>query len=230
MADEVSYTVDDGVATIALDAGKANALSFDVIAGINDGLDRAEADKAGAVVIAGRPGMFSGGFDLSVMRSGDMGAVMRLVTAGGELMLRLYSSPRPIVAACTGHAVAAGAFLLLGAHHRIGAEGDFRVVLIETQIGMVLPDWAVELTKARVAGTHVDRAAIESWVYDPATAVTAGFLDRVVPPGDVLAVAAAEAARLGALPASAYAGNAAKVRAAHIERITAALATDQRLL
>ncbi len=228
MADTVSYDLRDNIAVLSLDDGKANALSFAVLAGLNEGLDRASKDGAGAVVLAGRPGMFSGGFDLAVMRGGDFGQVMDLVTTGGELILRLYESAVPIVAACTGHAVAAGAFVLMGAHHRVGAEGDFRIVLIETQIGMVLPDWAVELTLQRLLPPHAEQAAIESRVYDPRAAAEAGFFDRVVPADTTLDVALAEAARLAALPAAAYAGNAAKVRGPGIERLRAAVSKDRR--
>lgn len=223
----MAYELRDRIAVIAIDDGKANALSFDVIAAIHAGLDRAEADDAGAVLLKGRPGMFSGGFDLAVMRGGDPGETMRLVTAGAELVLRLYGSARPIVAACTGHAVAAGAFVLMGSHYRVGAEGDFRLVLIETQIGMVLPDWAIEITKERLVGPHVQQAAIESRVYDPATAVEAGFLDRIVPADQLLDAALAESERLAALPAGAYAGNATKVRAEGIARLEAAVARDR---
>jgi enoyl-CoA hydratase len=230
VSDQVKYELRDHVALISIDDGKANALSFDVIAAINEGLDRAETDGAGAVLIAGRPGMFSGGFDLAVMRSGDAAATMGLVTDGAELVLRLYRSARPIVAACTGHAVAAGAFLLMGAHHRVGAEGAFRLCLIETQIGMVLPDWAVEITNERLVGHHAQQAAIESRVSDPAAGFESGFLDRVVPAEEFLDAAMAEAARLAALPAAAYAGNAAKVRAAGIERRAAAVARDRAMV
>lgn len=227
MADNVTYELRDRIAVISIDDGKANALSFEVLAAIDAGLDRAEADGAGAVLLAGRTGMFSGGFDLKVMGGGDAKATLGLVTTGAELILRIYRSPKPIVAACTGHAVAAGALLLMGAHHRVGADGAFRIFLIETQNGMVLPDWAVELTKERLVGPHAQQAAIESRVYDPATAVEAGFLDRVVAADEVLDAALAEAARLAALPAAAYAGNAAKVRAAGVERLADAVGRDR---
>ena len=225
--DSVSYDLRDRVAVLAIDDGKANALSFEVIAALGEGLDRAEADGAGAVLLTGRSGMFSGGFDLAVMRGGDAKATLGLVTKGAELVHRLYGSPRPIVAACTGHAIAAGAFVLMGSHFRIGADGAFRLCLIETQIGMVLPDWAIEITKERLVGPHIQQAAIESRVYDPVAAVEAGFLDKVVPEDEVLDAALAEANRLAALPASAYAGNAAKVRAVGLERLAAAIARDQ---
>lgn len=230
MADSVTYDLRDRIAVITIDDGKANALSFEVLAAVNEGLDRAETDAAGAVCLVGRSGMFSGGFDLAVMRGGDAKATMSLVTDGADLVLRLYGSSRPIVAACTGHAVAAGAFVLMGAHHRVGADGPFRLCLIETQIGMVLPDWAVEITNERLVGPHAQQAAIESRVYDPRTGVEAGFLDQVVAPDEVLDKALAEAERLAALPAAAYAGNAAKVRAPGLERLAAAVARDRAAL
>jgi enoyl-CoA hydratase len=92
---------------------------------------------------------------------------------------------------------------------------------------MVLPDWAVELTKERLVGHHAQQAAIESRVYDPTTGVEAGFLDKTVAPDEVLDAAMAEAQRLAALPATAYAGNAAKVRKEGIERLTEAVARDR---
>ncbi len=229
MADSVSYERRDAVAVVAVDDGKANALSMKVLAAINEGLDRAIDEKAGAFVLAGRPGMFSGGFDLAVMRGGDMSAILKLVNTGGALALRFYRSPIPIVVACTGHAVAGGAFLLLGAHHRVGADGTFRIILIETQIGMVLPDWAVEITLLRLLPPHAEQAAIESRVYSPRDAREAGFLDRLAPANETVDVAIAEANRLAALPGAAYAGNAAKIRSRGIERLAAALGRDEAL-
>lgn len=220
---------DDGVAVITLDDTKANALSPAVIAALNTTLD--ELERAGpevrAVVLGGRDGMFSGGFDLTVMRGGDLAAMASLVTSGGDLVARLLKSSRPVVCACTGHAVAAGALLLLGGHLRIGAAGDYRIGLIETAIGMVLPDWAVVIAEERLSRTQVQRAVVEARVYGPDEAVDAGFLDVVVSPAEVLDVATAEAARLGGLASGAYSGNAEKLRGACIARLEAALARDR---
>ena len=219
----------DDVAVIALDDGKANALSPDVIAAINSFLDEVDAPGSTyrAVAICGRGGMFSGGFDLGVMRGGDIGAVVALVTSGGDLVGRLFRSPRPVVSACTGHAIAAGALVLLGSHLRVGAAGAFRIGLIETAIGMVLPDWAVTMAEVRLAPNHVQRAVVEAKVFDPAEAAAAGFLDVVVDPGEVVRIAVEEAARLGALDPTAYAGNAAKLRGPGLARFDAAIARDR---
>src|SRR5207244_7383078 len=150
-----------------------------------------------------------------------------LVTLGGELMLRLYSSPTPVVCACTGHAVAAGALMLLASQHRIGAEGAFRIGLIEGAIGMVLPDWAVVLAGERLARRHLQQATIEARVYQPAEATDAGFLDRVAPAGAVIDAAFEEAARLAAMPAPAYEGNVLKMRGDAIAKLREILARDR---
>ena len=226
MAEIVTVTLHDEVAVIAVDDGKANALSFGVMAAINAALESLDASIR-AVVLTGRPGMFTGGFDLAVIRSNDLAAIGTLVTDGGELVLRLYRSPRPVVLACTGHAMAAGALLLLGAHFRVGAAGDFKIGLIETAVGLVLPDWAVEMTGERLTPRQRQQAAVEARVYDPAGALEAGFFDAVVPPEDVLGTTIAEAKRLGAFHPAVYAGNSAKVRGPGIERLTAIIARDR---
>lgn len=231
MSQTVSLEQRDKVALITIDDGKANALSPDVIAAVNAALD--EVDSAGvarAVVLGGRGGMFSGGFDLKVMRGSDVLAMGALVTSGGELVLRLFESGRPVVCACTGHAIAAGALLLLGSHFRVGADGDFRIGLIETAIGMVLPDWAVLMADARVARTERQRAVVEARVYNPREARDAGFLDLVVPSERAIDVAVEEAARLGELDPAAYAGNHAKLRAAAVAGLRDALAADRAQL
>ncbi len=104
-----------------MDDGKVNALSMAMFGEVNAALDR--AGQAGAtVVLAGREGIFSARFDLTVLRAGGPQAAA-LVQAGFELSARLLAFPAPVVVACTGHAVAMGAFLLLSGDFRIGAAG-----------------------------------------------------------------------------------------------------------
>ena len=62
------------VAVIRVDDGKANALGFEVLDGLLGALD--DAADAKAVCIIGRPGRFSAGFDLKVMRSERMVELM----------------------------------------------------------------------------------------------------------------------------------------------------------
>jgi enoyl-CoA hydratase len=215
--------------------GKANALSHAVLAALGAALDRVEqSDETDehaprALLITGTAGMLSGGFDLAVMRSGPKEAG-RLVTEGGAFITRCFASPAPVVVACTGHAIAAGALLLLGADSRVGATGEFRIGLIETQLGMVLPRWAVELSEERLSRRHFQQATVTARIYDPAGAVDAGFLDVAVDPDQVMAEALVEAERLAALPRTAYAGQVKMNRGARLERLDAAVAADRDLV
>jgi enoyl-CoA hydratase len=229
MADpEVSWDVRDRVAHVVVRNGKANALSPDVIAALDAALTRAEdaGDEVGALLVTGTPGMLSGGFDLAVMRSSPAAAV-RLVTDGGELFTRMFASAVPVVVACTGHAVAAGALLLLGADYRVGAHGAFRIGLIETEIGLVLPRWAIELAQERLSRRHLQQATVGARMYDPRGAVDAGFLDAAVEPDDVLAAATAEAQRWASLPRHAYEGQVRANRGERLARLADAIAADR---
>ncbi|HEX7095480.1 MAG TPA: crotonase/enoyl-CoA hydratase family protein [Acidimicrobiales bacterium] len=184
MSDSVQYELSGDVAVITLDDGKANALGHATIEALNAAFDRAERE-AKAVVFAGRPGRFCAGFDLSVMQGGG-DAVRALVRAGADLALRLYTFPRPVVIACTGHAVAAGAILLMSADVRVGAAGEFKIGLNEVAIGMPVPHFAVELARDRLSRRHLTTSTLLATIHDPEHARDAGFLDAVLAPDAVV--------------------------------------------
>ena len=224
MSDEIVRSeLQDEVTVVHFDDGKANAFSGASLAALNAGLDRAEKE-ARSVVLAGRPGRFSGGFDLSVMRGGDGAAVRTLVRAGADLVLRLYDFPQPVVIACTGHAVAMGAVLLLGADLRIGTAGDFKLGLNEVAIRMTLPDFAIELARDRLSPRHLQRATGLAELYTPEGAVEAGFLDRVVAADALLETAVESARGLASLDPQAHRATKRRLRANTLERLRRSLA------
>jgi enoyl-CoA hydratase len=202
------------VMILHLDDGKANALSFDLIAALTAALRDAEADDAiGAVVLHGRDGKFSAGFDLGVMMADDFSAIVNLVADGGELVRTIYGCSVPVVAASTGHALAAGALMLLGCDVRIGADGPGKVGLNEVAIKMVLPDWALTIAEVRLSKRHMQRSIMNARITTPAEAVDVGFLDEVVAPEHLLDRAVEVAAELAAtLDPKAYAGSIAAFR------------------
>lgn len=216
------------VLVVHLDDGKANALSADVIAAVTAALDRAESDAGvGAVVLHGRPGKFCAGFDLNVMRGGDVHAVVALVSDGGELVRRCYGSPVPVVAASTGHALAAGGLLLLGCDVRVGADVDCKIGLNEVAIGMVLPGWALTIAEERLSRRHLQRVVANAVVTGAHDAVDSGFLDEVVAEDAVLERALAVATELASLDRRAYAGTVRALRGPVLERMAAQIAADR---
>lgn len=221
----VRYTLEGSVATIAMDDGKVNAMSLRMQGELNAALDRAEADRA-TVLLAGRKGVFSAGFDLPVLGAGGEPA-LKMLNGGFELARRLLSFPTPVVVACTGHALAMGAFLVASADYRVGAEGPFKIGANEVAIGMVLPRAAIEVCKARLAPQYYGRALINAEIYRPADAVAAGFLDQVVAEEQVLAEAQATAARLSKLMMKAHFATKLLAREQLLRDLDAAMAADR---
>ncbi|HVT34304.1 MAG TPA: crotonase/enoyl-CoA hydratase family protein [Nevskiaceae bacterium] len=220
----VSYRLDGRVATLTMDDGKANAVSPTMLASLNRALDQAEADKA-VVVLAGREGRFSAGFDLTVLWSGGPAAA-DMLTGGFELAARMLAFPRPIVAACTGHALAMGAFLLLACDHRIGADGTYKIGANEVAIGLTMPYAAIELCRQRIGPSYFTRTVIDAEIYTPAGAVAAGFLDQVVPATEVMSAAQATAAALAKLNMTAHAATKLRVRESTLRALRAGIEAD----
>jgi enoyl-CoA hydratase len=200
--ENVRYELRGPVALLTMDDGKANALSHDMIDALNQALTRAE-EESQAVLLTGRPGRLCAGFDLSVMSAGRQ-AALELVTKGANLLLRMFGYPRPLVLACTGHAMAAGALLLLASDLRIGARGSFKIALNEVSIGMTLPAFGMELARARLSKRHFTRAVLQSEVFDPEAACDAGYLDETEVPEKLLETALERASALSALKAPAF--------------------------
>ena len=218
MSELANYEQLDHVAVITMNDGKANAFGPDMIAAVNSHLDRA-ADEAEAVVLTGRPGLFSGGFELRIIRGGDPEAATAMRMAGTRLMMRLYGLPQPLVIAATGHAVALGAFCLLTADYRVGTEGDFRIGLNETSIGMSLPPFGLMLASERLSKRYLTRAAIAATMFSPAQAKDAGFLDEVVAAEDLREAALGAAHATLKLDGVAYAAVKQGLRGASIASV-----------
>lgn len=224
MTDLASYRLEGKTAVIGMDDGKANALSNEMITALGAALDRAEAE-ANAVVLTGREGRFCAGFDLRIMMSSP-DAAKALLTRGAELFMRLYGLGLPVVAACSGHALAGGAIVLMTADYRFCADGAFKIGLNEVQIGLPVPILAMDLAKARLSPTELTRATLLAHVYDPDEALNAGYVDMVVPAADLLSRALAEADRLGQLSRVAIKATKLRLRGATIDRIRATLSED----
>ncbi|MNP15990.1 enoyl-CoA hydratase [compost metagenome] len=178
------------------------------------------------VILTGQPGILSGGYDLKVMTSGPENAI-KLVTAGSTLARRMLAHPYPIIVACPGHAVAKGAFLLLSADYRIGVEGPFNIGLNEVQIGMTMHHVGIELARDRLSKSAFQRSVINGEMFDPRSAVDAGFLDKVVPTEQLMATAFAAAQQLKKINMTAHRNTKLKVRKPLLESLDKAIQMDQ---
>lgn len=216
----------DGVAWIRLDDGRVNAMSVEMQSDINSALDVAEA--AGAVtVLTGRDGVFSAGFDLTVMQAGDGARVAEMVLGGFELARRLLAHPRPVVVACSGHSVAMGLFLLLCGDYVVGPKTGPKLVANEVSIGLTLPRSASVILQHRLSPSAYERTAMLSIPMEPADALSAGVLDEIVEPPDVLRTAQQSAATFASLDPSAQLATKARVRSAVLAALDEAIESDR---
>ena len=215
------------VAVVRFDDGKANVLSLAASQELLGQLDALE-DEAKAVVLAGREGFFSAGFDLKVMQGGDADATREMIASGVDLFLRLYTYGLPVVAACTGHALAAGAIVLMCSDVRIGADGSFKIGLNEVAAGMPVPAFLAEIASDRLSRRHYSHATMLARLYSPSEAVDAGFLDEVAGDGEAaVETAAAQAAAFAeTLHQKSFRTTRKIVRGGAAERIKGSLSED----
>ena len=228
MTDHVTLELDQDVAVITLDDGKANALSFSVLEGLNEALSTAES-SAKAVALVGREGKFSAGFDLKVM-TGDIEDARRLLAGGARLGLRIYTFPIPVVLGVTGHALAMGGILTTTADYRVGAEGPYKIGLNEVAIGMPVPAFGVELCRDRLSHAWFTRCVQHATLCSPTEAVDAGFLDEVVALDAVPERAKAVAAQLAeTVHPGPFLTTRGTIRGALAEELRASLEADMAL-
>jgi len=224
MSNPVTLDVTDDIAVIRLDDGKANALGHVALDGLDDALD--QAGDAKAVVLFGREGKFSAGFDLSVMKEGPE-AAQALVHKGAELLMRLYGFPKPVLAGSDGHALAAGALILLACDVRIASDTPGKIGLPETTIGMPLPVFGTELARDRLSRRHFTAATLLGTTYGPHEALAVGYFDRVVSAADLESTVLDLARTLAnSLDPAGFAATRVNTRQATIDHVMSTLDTD----
>lgn len=215
---------DDGLVTLTLDDGKLNALDADVFREIDDALSKAA--EAPGVVLAGREGIFTAGLNTKKLPELDDAGLTELLTVFGRTIVHVWTHPAPVVAACTGHAIAAGTMLAMACDHAVAADGDFRWGLTETQIGFSLPEFGIALARANVRSDRVDDLLLPGALVGPDVAVEVGYADQLAPAGEVLSRAEEKARELAALPRVAYGATKRRLRGETADRILAGLEAD----
>ena len=220
----VTYERHGNAGVITMDDGKANAVSLALQTELNTALDLAEADKV-PVVLTGRPGILSAGFDLKTLAASGQPAV-DMLNGGVALSMRMLSFPAPIVVACPGHAIAMGIFLMLSSDYRIGVRGNFRYAANEVAIGMTMPFFAVEILRHRVNPPALTRAVGLAEAFTPDNGIETGVIDMVVDVEDLMTTAISLAESFTALDMAAHAHSKKRMRADVLAAMSAGLVKD----
>ena len=204
MSDRIAtLTSKDDISIITLDDGKANVFSPKMIQDVNECLDKVPTES-GAIIITGREGMFSAGFDLKIISAGDIQATMDMSLSGFKLLSRIFSFPRPILAACSGHGIALGTFLLCCCDYRVGVKGDFMIGANEMRTNMVIPIPILELISHIVSASHKYRAILGAEMYSIESGLEAGLIDEIVDPENLMETAMLKAKDLATMGHPSY--------------------------
>jgi enoyl-CoA hydratase len=225
MSDLASVRREGNIAVLTMDDGKVNVFSAAMAMRLRECFEEI-GPEVGAVVVIGRPGIFSAGFDLKTIRSGDAAAVANMVSLTVRMAMDVMNFPRPVVGAATGHSVAMGALFMMTMDYRVGARGNFKIGLNEVGDGLRLPIFAVELARYRLPTASLVPSALHARLQDPEGAVAAGFLDEVVEPNRLLQFALARAEQLAKLPNPAYRESKSNLVAPVRDRILSTLSAD----
>ena len=204
MTEKIATLKKEGnISAITLDDGKANVFSPEMSKQINECLDEV-ATEEGCLIITGREGMFSGGLDLKIIQSGDIDHIQEMSFSAFKLLARIFSFPRPVIAACSGHAVALGTFLLCCCDYRVGVKGEFMLGANEMRTNMVIPTPILELIKFRVSNAHKYRAVLGAEMYSLEASQAAGLIDEVVDPESLMTAVSEKAQDLATMGHPSY--------------------------
>ncbi len=190
----------DSVAEIRMDKAPANAMDTAFVKALRAVHQEVCEQGAAAVVISGRPGMFSGGLDVPALLPLKRPEMLEFWVSFMDLMQTIAASPVPVVAAITGHSPAGGAVLALHCDYRVAAEGDFKMGLNEVQVGLPVPSTIGRVLASLVGSRKAQQLTMQGALISPAEAFELGMVDELVEPEQVIARAIEFAQQLVALP------------------------------
>ena len=217
----IEVTDHGAVREVRLARPPANALNPELLRHLVAALDAAVAGGARAIVISGRPGMFTGGLDVPELLQLDRGQMLDAWKVFFDVQARLAASPLPVVAAITGHSPAGGAVLSLYCDYRVMADGPFKIGLNEVQVGLCPGPVIYAVLRRLVGPRHADQLVSAGALLTPPEALEVGLVDRIVPENEVVPVAVAWAQSLISLPPEAVAATRRFARRDLIELVNA---------
>jgi enoyl-CoA hydratase len=218
----IEREVRDGVAVVRLAHGKASALDVELAEAIVEEIRSASASDAGAVVLTGTGSIFSAGVDLFRIVNEGAPYVRRFFPALVDAIRAIFESPKPVVAAVNGHAIAGGCILTAACDYRLMARGGGRIGIPELLVGVPFPAVALEIMRAAVAPQHLQELVYTGKTVQAEEALAKGLVDEVAEPDALAERAFAVAAQMAAIPADTFRITKRNLRRPVLDRVDTA--------
>ena len=196
----MSWTIErrDRVAVVTMATNKVNAQNRAFFADLHDAFDRLERDHGDSpVVLTGTGTRFSAGLDLGEhfpLFAGDPATVGSWFQDYRATNMRLFTYPRPTVAAVNGHAFAGGLITAAVCDHRLAVDDDHaRFGLNEVPIGIPMPAVYLRMLAYAWGEPTAARTSLQGETFTARQAHRLGIFHDLVPAGSLLDTAVAMA-------------------------------------
>ncbi|MEZ0152165.1 MAG: enoyl-CoA hydratase/isomerase family protein [Candidatus Reddybacter sp.] len=200
------------VVLLRMSHGKANALDLEFLRALSRTFEELSTSDVGAVVITGSDGIFSAGVDLKRLVAGGVEYTREFIPALIDTFTQMFFFPRPLVAACNGHAIAGGAVMLCAADVRYAARGKGRIGVPELLIGVPFPLIVMQIIKYAVRPDQFQEIIYIGKNYDTESALEVGFCEQVFEAEKLIESACARAQELAEIPGESFSFSKAAMR------------------
>lgn len=196
----IEITMHGKVAELRLDRPPVNALNLELVEALIEAHKEAVRNKAQAIVISGKEGMFSGGLDVPELVQQSRNTMTVFWDRFINMCQTLAGSRVPVIAALTGHSPAGGAVIALHCDYRVAARGDYRIGLNEVQVGLGLPRPIHAALEFAVGARQAALLGMQGALLSMDDALKVGMVDELVEVQDVIPRALEFAEELLSLP------------------------------
>ncbi len=205
---------------------RKNAITAAMYQSMADALLDAEQDTAvRAILIAGKPEIFTAGNDLDDFMKNSAPGVAVENRPVYQFMRALHGSTKPVIAAVAGAAIGIGTTMLMHCD-LVYAADNAKFSMPFTQLGLC-PEFASSLLLTQLAG--YPRAAeklLLGEAFGAQEAFEMGLLTKVLPASELRAFAEQQAAKLVALPAASIRTTKALMKRPRVKDIESAIAAE----
>ena len=156
--------------------------------------------------------------------------MQRFLPLLSRFLRALFVFPKPIVAACNGHAIAGGCVIVLACDVRLMAQGTGKIGVAELLVGVPFPSAALETVRFVVPQNRLQQLVYSGRTLEPDEALASGFVDEVVAPADLQTRAQTIARQLAAIPAESFRLTKRYLRADALARMDAGKDNDAAAL
>ncbi len=178
------YTIEDNIGIFSFQSGKTNAINLESLQELEKLIDRVnQEDELKGIILTGSGKYFSSGFELETFTSfASDQAIIDWFKIEEEVMLKLFTCSKPVVAAVNGHATAAGMIVSMACDYRLVFNNPrIKMGMSEIKIGLSLTPAESEIM---LFGLNTDKnfrdVVFGGEFFSPAEALNKGIFDELV--------------------------------------------------